>query len=180
MLKKIVAIDSAYAERVARSLNFPHLPLRDILLAIQNDDSVDILECLVTVNKRVPEDDSAAAIANVAWQIEQKQHALEMNGARTIVCPTKRSQSSASGFKMSDDQRLMITTLSLCLRLRPDFLTFLAADGDYAPLIWELRDQGIRTEVVARKEELASDLQRAAYNFVDLGRLLESIRSNKA
>lgn len=176
MIKKVIAIDIQYAERVARAAGFPYLPLREIRSLIEADGQVDVLEMLITVIKRVPENDSAEAVANASWQLEQKIHALEMNGARTIVCPSKRSQNSPTGFKQSDDQRLMISTLSLCLRLRPDFLTFFGADGDYAALLLELRDQGIRTEVVARREELATELQRAAFSIIDYGRLLETIR----
>ena len=72
----------------------------------------------------------------------------------------------------------MIKTLALCLRLKPDFLTLFAGDGDYAPLVWELRDAGIRTEVVGRN--VAGELQEAAYHVVDLDQLLENIAKEEA
>ena len=95
-----------------------------------------------------------------------------MAGARVLVCPAKRS---GTGYKQSDDQRLMIATLSTCLRLRPDFLTFVGADGDYAPMLWELREAGVRSEVVANANALASDLRRVAYGVVDLAAVLTTL-----
>ena len=65
--------------------------------------------------------------------------------------PAKRLKDG--GFKQSDDQRLVIATLSLALRLRPDFVVLAAGDGDFAPMVWELRNEGIRTEVLGEREE---------------------------
>jgi len=124
------------------------------------------------VIQRVPEDDSPEAVATAIHQLEQKRFALEMAGARVLVCPAKRS---SNGYKQSDDQRLMIATLSTCLRLRPDFLTFVGADGDYAPMLWELREAGVRSEVVANANALASDLRRVAYGVIDLAAVLTTI-----
>lgn len=101
------------------------------------------------------------------------QHALEESGARVIPAPAKRQPDG--GFKQSDDQRLVIATLSAALRLRPDFLVLAAADGDFAPMVWALRDAGIRTEVLARPQMLASDLRRAAYSVIDIDNALNQI-----
>lgn len=74
----------------------------------------------------------------------------------------------------------MITTLSRCLKLQPDFLVFVAGDGDYAPMLWELRNEGIRTEVVADiQESFARELERVAYNSIDLGQVLTEIKQDQ-
>jgi predicted Zn-ribbon and HTH transcriptional regulator len=191
MLKKLIAIDNAYANMMARNADFDVFPVeefRDLAIAGRHDsdshgegigvqsDGIDVIETLITLVKRVPENDSIEEIARVAEQVDRIQYALEMKGCRVIVCPAKRNQ---GGYKQSDDSRLMIATLSICLKLRPDFLVFVAADGDYAPLLWELRNEGIRTEVVAVKTTLASDLQRAAYNVVDLQAVFETIKERR-
>lgn len=174
VLRKVLAIDAQYAERIARDLDLPYFPVRGLRELMSRDGGVDVIETLYPVIQRVPEDDSPEAVATVIHQVEQKRFALEMAGARVLICPAKRS--GANGFKQSDDQRLMITTLATCLRLRPDFLTFVAADGDYAPMLWELREAGVRSEIVASPASLASDLRRVAYGVIDLEPVLTTIR----
>lgn len=173
VLRKVLAIDAQYAERVARDLDLPYFPVRGLRELMSRDGGVDVIETLYPVIQRVPEDDSPEAVATAIHQLEQKRFALEMAGARVLVCPAKRS---GNGFKQSDDQRLMIATLSTCLRLRPDFLTFVGADGDYAPMLWELREAGVRSEVVASANSLASDLRRVAYGVIDLETVLTTIQ----
>lgn len=173
-MKKIIAIDLLPAERCAKNCGFPHFPLKPFVELCKQGD-VDILEVLCTLQKRVPENDSPEAVAEVNKQFENKRYALEMLGARIIECPAKRSQNSPSGYKQSDDQRLMITTLTLAMKLRPDFVTLVAADGDYAPMVEALRMEGIRTEVVAHPDMLASDLKRVAVNVADLDEILNSL-----
>lgn len=176
MLKKIIAIDLLPTELRAKQLGLPHLPMRPFIQLCEGE-GVDILEVLCTVQRRVPENDSPEAVAQASTHFENKRYALEMEGARVIECPAKRSPNSLSGFKQSDDQRLMVKTLTLAMKLRPDFVTLVAADGDYAPMVEALRDEGIRTEIVASLTMLASDLKRQAFNVVDLDELLQSIQS---
>ena len=176
MIKKIMAVDLQMAERRAREKGFNHFPLLEIREKIASAEGVDLVESLVTVTRRVPENDSPEALATVTQQFENKRFAIEMSGGLVIECPAKPSSASPTGFKQSDDQRLMITTLSLCLRVRPDFLTLVAADGDFAPMVTELRREGIRTEIVAPPEILASDLKRVAVNVIDLDDVLEAVR----
>lgn len=175
ILKKIIAIDLLPTERRAKELGLPHLPMRSFIRLCEGE-GVDILEILCTLQRRVPENDSPEAVAQVTTQFERKRYALEMEGARVIDCPAKRSPNSPSGFKQSDDQRLMIKTLTLAMKLRPDFVTLVAADGDYAPMVEALRDEGIRTEVVASPSMLASDLERQAFNVIDLDELLQPLQ----
>ncbi len=175
MLKKLIAVDSAYAARVARDAGFANFPIREFRKLVSSGDGVDVIETLVTVIQFVPRDDSPEEFATVHQNVKRVSDFLENAGCRIILCPAKKTPDG--GFKQSDDQRLMITTLSACLKLRPDFLVFLGADGDYAPMLWELRTEGIRTEVVAVPNTLASDLKRAAYSFVDLDEVFRSMKA---
>ena len=171
MLKKLRAIDLTPCEMVARDLGHAYFPLEALRNLIAGG-GVDLIETLVTLVERVTDDRPEAIAANQV-QLTRKQHALEEAGARVIRAPAKRQ--SEGGFKQSDDQRLVIATLSTALRLRPDFLVLAAADGDFAPMVWELRNEGIRTEVLARPQMLASDLRRAAYSVIDLDPLLKQL-----
>lgn len=171
MIKKIFAIDLTPCEMVARDRGHHYFPVEAMRTLIAGD-GVDLIETVVTLVERVA-DDNAESIASNRVNFTRKQHALEDAGARVIRAPAKRLPDG--GFKQSDDQRLMIATLSLALRLRPDFLVLAAADGDFAPMVWELRDVGIRTEVLARPQMLASDLRRAAYSLIDLDEALNRV-----
>ena len=174
-MRKLIAIDLIPAERCAKNCGFPNFPLEPFVEVCRQGD-VDVIEVLCTLQKRVPENDTPEAVAEVNRQFESKRYALEMRGARIIECPAKRSPNSTSGYKQSDDQRLMITTLTLAMKLRPDFLMLVAADGDYAPMVEELRKEGIRTEVVASPSMLASDLKRVAVNVADLDEILNNLK----
>ncbi len=177
-IRKLVAVDLVPAELCAKRNGFAFFPLREFLDWCRGD-SVDVIEALVTLQRRVPDSDSPESLAQIAQQFESKRYALEMSGARIIESPAKRSHNSVSGFKQSDDQRLMIRTLTLAMKLRPDFLVLVAADGDYAPMVEALRDEGIRTEVAAAAEMLASDLRRNAVRVLDLEAILEELKRRR-
>ncbi|MBK5938248.1 NYN domain-containing protein [Halochromatium roseum] len=171
MIKKLLSIDLTPCEIVARDLGHPYFPI-EALRGLIAGDGVDLIETLVTLVERVPDDNPEAIAAN-RMNFTRKQHALEEAGARVVPAPAKRLPDGS--FKQSDDQRLVIATLSLALRLRPDFVVLAAADGDFAPMVWELRNVGIRTEVMARPQMLASDLRRAAYSIIDLDDVLNHV-----
>lgn len=174
-VRKILAIDGQNAEHAAHNAGLVHFPLEGFIKLMMAEGGADVIETLYTVQKRVPENDSAEAVATVAEQIDRKCFALEMLGVKTIVCPSKRMP-NGGGFKQSDDQLLQIKTLSICMRLKPDFLTLISGDDDHAPLVWELREHGIRTEVVAADDMLGSQLQRACYSRIDLNQVFQKMK----
>lgn len=169
-----MAVDLIPCEKRAREKGYPYFPLKQLREMLAGE-GVDIIETLVTLQERVPFDDSPEEIAKNHTDRESKKFALQMSGARIIDCPAKRSPSSPSGFKQSDDQRLMLTTLTLALKLKPDFVLLFAADGDFAPMVEMLRAEGIRTEVVAAHDMLASELKCQAANIIDYDSLLDAI-----
>jgi hypothetical protein len=177
MIRKMLSIDLVPSERRAIENGFPYFPLKEFIQFVGAEGRVDVIETYVTLQRRVPEDNSAEAIAQVEQQTQRKRYALEMSGGRVIECPSKRSLNSGTGYKQSDDQRLMIKTMVQAMKFRPDFLVLVAADGDYAPMAEALRDEGIRTEVIAASNTLASDLQRVAYLVTDLDEVLQHIKS---
>ena len=175
MIKKLLAIDLTPCDIVARDLGYPHFPVKDVRELIAGD-GVDLIETLVTLVERVP-DETPESIAANKVNFTRIQHALEEAGAHVIPAPAKRQPDG--GFKQSDDQRLVIATLSYALRLRPDFVVLAAADGDFAPMVLALREAGIRTEILARAQMLASDLRRAAFSVIDLDNVLNQIGGNQ-
>jgi len=181
MIKKIISIDSQYANRVAKKMGFQHFPIMQFRDLVQKGEEVDVIETIATlVEFWVDPSASSEDVATNALNLKKDHEIMELQGAYVIRCPSKPSKSTNSGFKHSDDQRLMITTLSRCLKLRPDFLVFVSGDGDYAPMLWELRNEGIRTEVVADdSESFAPELKRVAYNCIDLCQILTEIKQNQ-
>jgi uncharacterized LabA/DUF88 family protein len=176
MYKKMIAIDLIPNEGRAQAYGFHYFPLEEFVNYYKEE--CDVLETLVTLQRRVPENDSPEAIAEVSQNFERKRYALEMKGAKVIECPSKRSRNSPSGYKQSDDQKLVVKTLTMALKLRPDYVVLVASDGDYAPMVEALREEGIRTEVVAFSDMLASDLRRQAFAITDLGQIFDAIRDD--
>ena len=62
-----------------------------------------------------------------------------------------------------------------CCRAGIIFPSCSAGADDLAPVVGELRDNGIRTEVVAASDMLGSQLKRASYSVVDLHEVFETI-----
>lgn len=176
-IRKLVAIDGQNAEYAARDFGLRHFPLKEFVGLMLAQDGADIIEILYTVQKRVPDDDTPEAMASVSRHTDDKCHALEMSGARTIICPAKRQQNG--NYKQSDDQLLQMKALSSCLRLKPDFLTLVSGDDDMAPLVWELRENGVRTEVVAPENAMGTQLKRASYSTIDLDAVFQKIKEGE-
>ena len=176
MIRKILSIDLTPIEYHAKTFGFPYLPIAGIISCCRADGKTDVVETLVPLVRRVPSNFTDESISKVTTAFSHKQYALQLSGARVIECSSKSSASSASGYKQSDDQRLMLTTLMLCMKLRPDYLMLFAADGDFAPMVDILRSEGIRTEVVAPLDSIAAELKRYATKIHDLYEMFTIIR----
>ena len=175
MLRKIIGIDLAYANLAARGLGFQNWPCRPFRDYVAGDED-QVLDMITALHRPPSSNDTAEEVARTAQQNARITYALEMSGCRVIPAPAKKTpEVTADGrcvLKRSDDQVLMIELALVCMKLRPDFLTLVGADGDLAPLVAGLRREGVRTEVVADSDALASDLKRVAYNVIDLRDLL--------
>ena len=171
MIKKLIAIDLVPMEHRAQAFGLPYMPITEIIRHCSEGDT-DIIETLVTLTRRTPEKDSEESLAKVTQQFNRKKYALQLAGARVIECPSKFSH---GGYKQSDDQRLMLTTLMLAMKLKPDYVMLFAGDGDFAPLVEVLRGEGIRTEIVAPLNILAGELRRHAARVIDFDAMLKQI-----
>lgn len=176
MIRKIISIDLTPIEYHAKVFCFPYLPITEIISFCTADGETDIIETLVPLVRRLPGDSTDESISKVTTAFSHKQYALQLSGARVIECSSKSSSSFVTGYKQSDDQRLMLTTLMLCMKLKPDYLMLFAADGDFAPMVEILRHEGIRTEVVAPLDSLAGELKRYATKIYDFSEILATIK----
>lgn len=172
MITRILGIDLAYANIKAQTLGFPHFPCRAVRDVVAGEAD-QILDTIVALHRPPPGSDEPEEVARVAQTHIRVTHGLEEQGCRVVTAPAKRSrQNGGDGIKRSDDQVLMIELAIVCMKIRPTFLTLCAADGDYAPLVAGLRREGIRTEIIADADSLASDLRRVAYSVIDMRELL--------
>ena len=170
LTKKLIAVDFVPYEYRARELGCRFFPLQEIREIFSRD--ADIVEILVTLIRKIPENPKDYRnVCELYDGFQSKCHMLENCGAKIIECPTKlimpSDPSQAPFFKHSDDQRLMITTLMACMKLRPDYLVLFASDGDYTPMVEALRDEGIRTVIVGSGHMLSKDLCRKAVQVID-------------
>ena len=178
MIRKLIAIDLFPMEKVAKDMGFKHIPIKELIEWTKNNHdrkNVDVVETLVTIVKKVPSDETPETIANTISTYNSKLYALQMSGAKVLECPSKPSLNTLSGYKQSDDQRLMIYTLITAIKLKAEYVVLMAADGDYAPMIEALRTEGIRTEVVAPEYMLSNDLRRYAIKVIDYNTVLQGI-----
>ena len=125
-------------------------------------DGDEVLEMYAPVIRLTPSGNTAEDIARTSTDFHRVRHALEQQGVNVIESPNKLT--ADGGVKHSDDQRLMIRLALTCTRLKPDFLVLVAADGDYAPLVWGLREEGIRTKLISDEDSLAPELKSAVYS----------------
>lgn len=175
MTKFIIGVDLQFVyhtfRQTSRKVEFPYEAVRDYIEGKEND----VVEMYTTVIRQTPTSSSAEDVAKAAQDFHRVRRALEAQGANVIECPMKQTD---RGPKHSDDQRLMIRLALTCTRLKPDFLVLVAADGDYAPLVWGLREEGIRTKLITDETRLAPELRSACYSVSDVFKVVENATSN--
>jgi hypothetical protein len=171
-MRNIIGVDAQFAyhflKRQGLRTDFPYLGLRDLV----EEGGDQVLDIFAPVIRMTPVDSSPEAIAKASQDFHRVRRALESQGVNVIEAPSKPS---GIGVKHSDDQRLMIRLALVCTRLKPDFLVLVATDGDYAPLVWGLREEGIRTKLISDPHNLASELRAAAYSVSSLNSVLDRL-----
>lgn len=171
-MQNIIGVDSQFVyhtlKRPGQKTEFPYLKLRDLV----EEGGNHVLEIFAPVIRMTPLNESAEAIAKSSLDFHNVRRALEAQGVNVIEAPSKPS---GYGVKHSDDQRLMIRLALSCTRLKPDFLVLVAADGDYAPLVWGLREEGIRTKLISDPGSLAHELRSAVYSVSSLFNVMKTL-----
>lgn len=161
----LLAIDGAFLTSVARQFGLPHISPATVR-AVCEKDGFDVLETFTTLIQEVPETLDDRLVGEKQNSFEKRRRALEAAGATVVPCPSRRMD---SGFKQSDDQRLVVKALSFCLRVKPRFLCLAAGDRDYIPLVEELRFHGIRTMLLTYREYCSYDLERICWKTQIIG-----------
>ncbi|EPR42449.1 NYN domain, limkain-b1-type [Desulfovibrio sp. X2] len=160
----LLSIDGAFLTSVARQFWLPHISPADVRKDVE-EQGFDVLETFMTLIREVPDSLDDRQVGEKQNLFAKRRYALELAGATVIPSPAHRMD---QGYKQSDDQRLVVASLSFCLRLKPRFLCLVAGDRDYIPLVEELRSQGIRTLLLTHKDFCANDLERVCWRVQQL------------
>ncbi|MDR1081654.1 MAG: NYN domain-containing protein [Deltaproteobacteria bacterium] len=78
---------------------------------------------------------------------------------------------SPPDYKANVDVIMAIDAMDLTLRIRPDVVTLVTGDSDFAHLALTIRREGIRVEVASAPQTLSSDLRSSANKLIDLSDL---------
>ncbi|MDE2578631.1 MAG: NYN domain-containing protein [Hyphomicrobiales bacterium] len=169
----IVGVDAQFVRAVLKKRGAePRVPYREFVdfLEEKNNEVLEIFAPAIRLpaQPRNPGD----PVHSDNEKFYNYRAALELQGVNVIEAPAKWS---GTFLKHSDDQRLMIRLALTCMRLKPDFLVLVAADGDYAPLVWGLREEGIRTKLITDTTGVARELRAAAYSISDIFNILQQL-----
>ena len=75
-------------------------------------------------------------------------------------------------WKCNFDIEMAVDMLHYARHGRVDIVVMGSGDGDFAPLLQEIRMNGVRCEVAATRETMAEDLLGVASGFIDLGKII--------
>ena len=172
-MKYIVGVDAQFVRYALRNANWDtHVPYRELVNFLEENGD-EVLDIFAPAIRMPPATTGDSDIARSYEGFIRYSDALRQQGVNVIEAPARRNSEGA--LKHSDDQRLMIRLALSCMRLRPDFLVLVAADGDYAPLVWGLREEGIRTKLITDPAALASDLRAAVYSVSNSFNVLSTL-----
>lgn len=102
------------------------------------------------------------------WIIEH----LQENG---WMVTSKVGKTAGEGYKCNVDVEMTIDIMRHAYQVRPDILILCSGDGDFLPVVRELRRMGIRTEVAAFHGSAARELKREASGFILLDQWLSDM-----
>jgi|GEM_PF-5216988 len=174
----LLSIDTAFLAKVARQYGLPHISPADIRAALERE-GYDVVETYAAVIRETPDSLDEREVGEKHNLFEKRRYALELAGATVIASPSCKME---YGYKQSDDQRLVVKSLSFCLRVRPRFLCLVAGDRDYIPLVEELRAEGIRTILLSYESFRSGDLTRLSWRVREIADFIElpRVRSENA
>jgi uncharacterized LabA/DUF88 family protein len=87
---------------------------------------------------------------------------------------------AGESYKCDFDVELTLEAMRAIELMRPDIVVLLCGDGDFVPLIMELRRRGIRAEVAAFLDNTSRELLLRCSGFIDLDVWLDALRKETA
>ena len=174
-MRNIIGIDTQFVYHSMKSIDpdntrFPFRLFQDFIAGDQDE----VIEMFAPVIRFPPQSLQIEDVVAATTAFTKMCFALQEQGVNVIEAPARLVRHTQE-VKHSDDQRLMIRLALTCARLKPDFLVLVAADGDYAPLVWGLREEGIRTKLISDPSVLSSELRNSSYSVSDLYNVLHQL-----
>lgn len=177
-MRIIIGVDTQFVFHALKTIDpgnkrFPFREFHDFIAG----DHDEVIEVFAPVIRFPPNSSQLEDIAAANSAFSKMAFALREQGVNVIEAPARLIRQT-NEVKHSDDQRLMVRLALTCARLKPDFLVLVAADGDYAPLVWGLREEGIRTKLITDQQVLSPDLRNSVFSISDLNNVLTQITRN--
>ena len=176
-MRNIVGVDAQFVFYSLKKANLDvKFPYRQICSLIERDGD-EVLDIFAPVVRFPPQSDDPVDVLKSFEDTQRVTHALEQQGVNVLEAPARqmRDKTGREWVRHSDAHRLMIRLALTCARLKPDFLVLVAADGDYAPLVWGLRGEGIRTKLITDLTCVSPELEAACYSVSNLFNVLERL-----
>ena len=106
---------------------------------------------------------------------ESKRHYIHWLRSQGFLVYEKSGQPRANGwYKANVDVIMAIDAMDLSLRIKPDVVTLVTGDADFAHLALTIRREGIKVEVASVPQTLSSELRTSASSVIDLSELFLS------
>jgi len=106
---------------------------------------------------------------------EAKRHYIHWLKSQGFMVYEKNGQPRANGwYKANVDVIMAIDAMDLSLRIKPDTVTLVTGDADFAHLALTIRREGIKVEVASVPQTLSSELRTSASSVIDLSELFLS------
>ena len=103
---------------------------------------------------------------------EAKRHYIHWLRSQGFLVYEKSGQQRPNGwYKANVDVIMAIDAMDLSMRIRPDLVTLVTGDADFAHLALTIRREGIKVEVASVPQTLSSELKTSASSLVDLSAL---------
>lgn len=103
---------------------------------------------------------------------EAKRHYIHWLKSQGFMVYEKNGQPRANGwYKANVDVIMAIDAMDLSLRIKPDIVTLVTGDADFAHLALTIRREGIKVEVASVPQTLSSELRTSASSVIDLTEL---------
>ena len=103
---------------------------------------------------------------------EAKRHYIHWLRSQGFLVYEKSGQPRANGwYKANVDVIMAIDAIDLSLRIKPDTVTLVTGDADFAHLALTIRREGIKVEVASVPQTLSSELKTSASSLIDLSDL---------
>ena len=166
----LVFVDEANVTRAASKnfrRNFDWLKFRNYL-ANEVGAERELVEMVIYVG--LP-----PATAEWMEKREAKRHYIHWLRSQGFLVYEKSGQPRANGwYKANVDVMMAIDAMDLSLRIKPNIVTLVTGDADFAHLALTIRREGIQVEVASVPQTLSSELRTSASSIIDLSDLFTS------